>query len=554
LSKRPRLVVQALRRQPCRSGLQALGVSVRRSSIDTMAGGMSCRIPARFRRISGERLVLKRSLVWGLLIFAAASALVPECRAQGWSVTPHASIYQSYTSNASLNPSGQENSDFFTTVSPSVEIRGDTPRIKLSLDYSLEGIAYLQNSDLDQIRNNLNFVSTVILVPELLFVDGAASIAQVPTNGQSPVSSSPLASGTNLQTAYVYNLSPYVKHHFGTFADGELRYTFNQIFASNESGGSSGGSVAGSSQLSNSTTNRVSLTAVSGTQFTQFLWVVVADGADTSFAGDNPDTSSRLLEGSAEYRLDREFGLLASVGFEKTSDSTFFPESEPDGPIGSIGIKYTPSERTSLIVNLNHRYNLNFFTGSGTYQIGPQTELRSNYTDQVFTSSQSQFFNDVSFMTTDEFGNFIDSRTEQLFSLSKGTFGVENNAFRERNFDVGVYAVRGRNTFDLGGFWQKRNVYSTGEEDRAFGGAVSWKRALSRVTDFSLTARYANQEFDTGLNDEHQQLFGVGGSLVYHMNETLDGVIAANITRQLSDLQTDEFTEAVISLGLRKQF
>ena len=488
--------------------------------------------------------------VYAAFLGALVTACAGQAKAGDWTITPSVSLNESYTSNASLNPTGQEDSDFFTTLVPSLAIRGKTPRVKLSLDYSLAATAYMQNPDLDQIRNNLNFVSTLTVVPELLFLDGAASIQQVPTNGQAPVSASPFAAATNLETVYVYNVSPYVKHHFGSFADGELRYTFNQVLSNGN--GSSGGSL-GSVNLSNSTTNRVTLTAVSGNKFKNLLWVVVADGADTTFASDN-DTSSRLLQASAEYRLNREFGLLGSVGFEKLTDPTFFPESEPDGPIGSVGIKYTPGAHTSLVVNANHRYNNNFLTGSGTYQIGPMTSLHADYTDQVFTSSQSQFFGNVSFLTTDEFGNFIDSRTEQLFSLSKDDFGVENDAFRERNFDFGIHAVRGRNTFDASAFWQQRNVFATGEQDTAVGGAVGWKRQLSRITEMSLAARYSNQQFNGGLSDDHQQVFGVGGSFVYHMNESLDGVLTLNYTRQLADVSTNDFSETVISLGLQKRF
>ncbi len=487
----------------------------------------------------------------GLLVVAWAVFWTVGARAEDWIITPRVSLYGSYTSNASLNPTGHGNSDFFTTLVPSVGIRGDTARLKLNLDYSLAAIAYAENSDLDQLRNSLNFVSTLTLVPELLFLDGAASVQQLPINGQAPVSVSPLAASTNLETVSVYNFSPYIKKHFGTFADTELRYTFNQVFASE---GSTGGAVTTTNSLSNSTTNRLTLTAVSGSQFTRLLWLVVADGAESSFTGDNPDTFSRLIQASGEYRLNREVGVLGSVGYERIADPTFFPESEPDGPIGSVGVKYTPSDRTSLILNMNHRYNSNFVTGSANYLVGPQTEVRSSYTEQVFTSSQSQFSNNLSFLTTDEFGNFVDSRTEQLFSLSNNAFGVQNGALRQRNFDIGFHAVRGRNTFDADAYWRDQRIFDTGEVDSAVGGGLSWGRALTPVAKLNLTARYINEKFGTTPTEDKVQLFGLGGSLVYQLNDTLDGVFAVNVTRQLADIPTDEFTETVLSVGLQKQF
>ncbi len=472
-------------------------------------------------------------------------------RAQDWKITPSVSLYESFTSNADLNPIGQGNPDFFTTLVPAISISGNTARLKLNLNYSLAAIAYASNSDLDQLRNNLNFASTLTLVPDLLFVDGLASIQQVPTNGLLPVSSSPLAASTNLDTVGVYAFSPYMKNHIGSFADSEFRYSFSQVVPIS----STGVSPIGTTPLSTATSNRLTETLVSGSEFTRLLWNVVADGDNTTFTGGDPDTFSRLLQASGEYRLNREVGLLASVGYERISDPTFFPEPEPDGPIGSIGVKYTPSPRTSLIVNLNHRYNSNFVSGSGSYLISPQSEVRASYTNQVFTSSQSLFANNLSFLTTDEFGNFIDSRTEQLFSLAGTSFGSESEAFRQRNFGLGFHSVRGRNTYNAGVYWQDRDVFSTGEVDTAWGGALSWGRALSPVTDLTLGLRYANQQFDVPMGQsDHQQLVGVGGSFVYHLNDTLDGVLTLNYTRQYANVPASSYEETVLSVGLQKRF
>jgi uncharacterized protein (PEP-CTERM system associated) len=485
------------------------------------------------------------------VLFAAATIVVgTPCRAGDWTITPSASLYESYTSNAQLNPLGQGEADFFTTLVPAIGIRGDTPAIKLNFDYSLAAIAYINNSNLDQVRNNLNLVSTATVIPELLFIDGSASIQQVPSNGQLPVSSSPLAAATNLQTVGTYTISPFVKNHFANFADSEFRYSFNQVLT--------GGSVAvspGQTEVSNSMSNRLTETLISGTDFTRLLWTVVGDADNTTFTGNSPSTFSRLLQATGEYRLDREVGLLGSVGYERISDPTFAPDPEPDGPIGSVGVKYTPGPRTSLVVNLNHRYNANFVTGSASYLLGPDSRVRANYTDQVYTSSQSLFSSNLDFLETDQFGNFIDSRTQQLFSLASTNFGLSGDAFRQRNFGVDFHVVDGRNVFDLGGYWQERNVFQTGENDTAGGGAFSWGRALSPSTNVNLTVRYANENFDIPFQEaDHVQLAGLGGSLIYHLTDTVDGVLLLNYTRQFSDIPTNAFEETVVSLGLTKRF
>jgi uncharacterized protein (PEP-CTERM system associated) len=486
-----------------------------------------------------------------LLVVGIALSALPS-RAADWTIKPSIAFYGSYTSNAELAPLGQGEPDFFTTLVPAIDVRADTARLKLDLNYSLAAIAYADHSDLNQLRNNLNFTSTLTLLPELLFVDGAASVQQVPINGQLATSASPLAATNNEDTVAVYAISPHMKNHFGSFADSEFRYTFSQVFAGAAGGESFASSIT---QLSNSTSNRLTETLVSGEEFKRLLWTVVADGQNTSYtSGASPATQSRLAQASEEYRLNRQIGLLGSVGYERISDPTFFPEPEPDGPIGSVGVKYTPSPRTSLVMNLNHRYNSNYVTGSGSYLISPKTRIRADYTDQVYTSSQTLYTNNLSFLTTDEFGNFIDARTEQLFNLASTSFGVQNTAFRLKTFGIGFHAESGRDKYDAGAYWQNRNVFSTGENDTAIGGALSWGHELSPVTDLSVTLRYANEDFEEPLRTNHLQLVGLGGTLVYQLNDTVDGILALNFTRQFSDNPTSEFVETVISLGLQKRF
>jgi len=122
---------------------------------------------------------------------------------------------------------------------------------------------------------------------------------------------------------------------------------------------------------------------------------------------------------------------------------------------------------------------------------------------------------------------------------------------------MGFHAVRGRNTFDLGGYWQERNVFLTGEDDTAFGASAGWTRVLTPNANMSLSLRYADELLDIppgqGQSD-HLQLIGGGGSFVYHLNDTVDGVLTLNYTRQFSEIPANNYGEGVMSVGLQKRF
>jgi uncharacterized protein (PEP-CTERM system associated) len=464
-----------------------------------------------------------------------------------WKFTPGVAAYGSYTSNATLAPPGQAKSDFFADLTPSIGITGNTSRLKFNLDYSLEAIGYAQETGLSELRNHLDLVTTATLAPDLLYVDGRAIVQQYPSIAQRPVSGSALAASSNLETVTSLSLSPYIRHHFGNFAESELRYTLNQ--------GTGGG-------IPDSLTNRLTGTLISGSQFKRLLWTLRADGASTIYSGSGtsstgastgsrPNSSSALGLADVEYRLNRTYGLLASVGYEVIDDPTL--TDQPNGPIGSVGVRWTPGPRTSVVLNLNHRFDDTFVSGDASYLLTPRARITASYTEQIVTS-QTLFANDLSFLVTDEFGNFIDARTAQLFSLGGSNFGLETDAFKLKSFNAGLHGAQGRNTFDAIGYYETRDVESTGEFDRAVGGALNWGRELSRLTTLNLTLRYRDTTFDVPGAPDHQQLVGAGASLVYHMNETLDGIGAVNYTRQFADIPDNEFSELIVSFGLAKHF
>jgi hypothetical protein len=201
----------------------------------------------------------------------------------------------------------------------------------------------------------------------------------------------------------------------------------------------------------------------------------------------------------------------------------------------------------------NHRYDSDFVTGDATYIIDSQSRIAAGYTERVETS-QLNFVNNLGFLQRDQFGNFIDSRTERLFHLGDANFGLEDNAFRFRAFNLSMHILRGRNTWDAIAYHERRDIDALDEHDTAAGGSVSWGHRLDELTTFGLTARYRYERFDDDSGIDHIQLLGAGATLTENLNENLDAVLAVNLTKQLADTEDDRFIETVISMGLIKRF
>jgi uncharacterized protein (PEP-CTERM system associated) len=453
--------------------------------------------------------------------------------AQDWKITPQISIFQSFTSNARLDPPGKEKSDLFTTASPGIDIHRESPMLNLDLSYALDAIGYVREEELSELRNRLQFVSAATIAPELLFLDARAAILQQPSDSRRAGSGSALAGSIDLETVKTYNISPYLLYHFGSLADSEIRYLFNQTY---------------SDDLADSTAHRIDVGLTSGSRFSRIHTTLQLTGEEISASR---DISTRVAELSAEYRLSREVGLLGSVGYERIEDPTL--DDEPDGPIGSAGIQLNPGPRSSVTLLYQHRFDSDFFSGDVRYVIGPRTWFDASYSESIETSN-SLFADNLEFLTRDEFGNYVDSRTARLFSLDDTGFGLEENAFRIRAFDVGLHLVRGRNTLDLAAYYERRDTDATDEEETAVGGAFNWQRQISPLSRLDFTVRYRHMEFDNDSQDDTIRMMGAGASLIHSLNENLDAVLAVNYLRQLADQREDEFSEAVVSVGLTKSF
>ncbi|WP_119302655.1 TIGR03016 family PEP-CTERM system-associated outer membrane protein [Dongia deserti] len=453
--------------------------------------------------------------------------------ANDWEIKPSVSAFESFTSNARLDPPGEEKADFVTTVSPALDVHREGPRLTIDLNYALDAVGYVEEQELSELRNRLALHSNATLVPEMLFLDASAAITQVPESNERPTSSSLLTASTNLDTIYTYRISPSIHNHFGTFADSGLGYAFSQVF---------------SDELPDTTIHTVEGSLLSGSRFSRFLWAL---NANAQHGSGSRDVESVFAAASAEYPINGTISLFGSAGYEQISDSSL--DEEPDGPIGSAGVRLSPGPRSVIEVLYNHRFESDFVTGRASYLLGPDSRIDFSYTEQLQTS-QSAFSENLGFLRRDEFGNFVDARTERLFRLGDDTFSLEDNAFRLRAFNASLHLVRGRNTWDAIAYHERRDIDALDEQDTAIGGSANWGHRLSPVATLNLTARFRYESFDRPSGTEHQHLVGAAVSMVRNLSETLDAVFTVNFARQFADDSDDEFVEAVVSMGLLKHF
>ncbi|MGH6916750.1 MAG: TIGR03016 family PEP-CTERM system-associated outer membrane protein, partial [Geminicoccaceae bacterium] len=198
--------------------------------------------------------MVERGGTWIAVAFLAAvtagsASAAPQLR-------PWLLIEQEFSDNVDLDPGDDRRSAFVSHVTPGLSFRGNTSRFQGGFDGAVR-TRYTTAGDDEGFRVDptLTGEGEVQLVPGYLFLEGQASISQQVLNNAAAQTEA------NQDTVQVYRLSPLLRHRFGGFAIGELRYTLGQF-------------LVDSDQASDTTAHTGQATLASGHDFDRVRWAL----------------------------------------------------------------------------------------------------------------------------------------------------------------------------------------------------------------------------------------------------------------------------------------
>ena len=117
----------------------------------------------------GIRLHRGALLVSVCLVFAGAA------QAADWRLTPRFSAQETFSDNIDLDPDGEENSDFVTSLNGGLSLRGTGRRLNVSLDYNLQALRYKNSTEEDGINHQLQALADAELLEQVLFLEARAT-------------------------------------------------------------------------------------------------------------------------------------------------------------------------------------------------------------------------------------------------------------------------------------------------------------------------------------------------------------------------------------------
>ena len=470
--------------------------------------------------------------VIGYFVVSSIMGLPGIALAAQWHVNSGVSVSERYSDNDNRSATDKE-SEFVTVVSPDVSLAGSGGG---KIDYDvLAAITHHESSDgKDSTNPRLSANANAELVDQIFFFDVSSVINQnrvdpFRSSGDDDVSRS---RSDNVTTTYSYTLSPYLVGRINSFADMQLRYSYDEQWNSD-------------SDVSDSSRQAVSFNLNSGRDFAIFDWGLVGNysktDTDDSDGGQSNDDELKSADLHLGYRINRKLRLRGSVGREWNDFDSV--HSDVDGKRWDFGATWTPNKRTTIDIGYGER----FFGNTPTVDISYRRKK------SVFTASYVKELTDARTLRSeqglfdeDPFGNPIDPITgDPIFAYpDDGQIVDERVSFS--------WSRQGkRTTLTWSGDHSTQQPQSSREEVVFISSSLELSRRLTSKLSFDTSVDWENQENEL---DEEFETWRFNMGLSRPLGSKSNISLRYTYTDRDSDLPDDGYEENRVILNYRINF
>ncbi|MDR3369905.1 TIGR03016 family PEP-CTERM system-associated outer membrane protein [Rhodoferax sp.] len=360
---------------------------------------------------------------------------------QGVSIVPRVSVTETLTNNVALSSSATAQSDQVTEISPGVRINIEGPRLKTYFDYSLDHVDYAQGSAASRNLNALSTFGSLEAVENWAFIDFSGNISQQAISAFGTQSNNNTAINTNSTEVATYNLSPYVKGHFGDFANYEARVSRSV---------SSSDSATASNTASTNSVVKVSNTSA----FRSLGWSADVSRQQVSYSAGRATEDDNYSLGLT-YAITPQINVSANGGQESNNYTSLDKQSYNTS---SVGMNWSPSQNTKLSAltgkrSFGNTHNLSFehrtartqwrFSDSKDVSVNPNQNGLDNSAYQQASNLYSAIADPV------ERARLIDEYVRNNSLTANGFLTSAVSLQRSQNLSFALLGIRDTLTFLL---------------------------------------------------------------------------------------------------------
>ncbi len=503
----------------------------------------------------------------------------------GWTFVPRIGFEEALTDNV-LQVHSPMRWDLTTSVSPGIQISGNTQRTQLRLDYAPVLIMNARTGSQNALNQQLNTNASIVAIEELAFLDlravsgvqsargaagGSGSIGASDSGGISAGSTTGLGTTRQpgvsqqdtVQTVSV-GISPYLLKKFRDYGTVRLGYSVNMSQSTAATGFNyvpfpTGG---GARKLMS---NEQTFEYKSGdflNDFQDVLNVDLTQSTSTSTLGGvgsisvaaQKSTSTReIISDSVNYAISHSLTLTVSAGHEKIVYSGSNAQTIDD-MTWSFGGTYTPNQNSSITVSYGHQQGSDSLSFNGHYQLTPRTTITATYSDTLGTQLEN-LQQQLNRGTVSATGSFVNAQTGgQLFGATNAA-PIQGGVFHFKTLTATMTTQLNRDTISL--TLNTSNQVSTGgaasqqSSSQTNGLIMQWTHELRADLRWTTSASYNT---NAGGTLGTSQTFAFNSGLLYTINEKLQASARYTYFRSTSSSTQLNLFEDIFVVGITKSF
>jgi len=470
-------------------------------------------------------------------VFLLAAGAGPVA-AGNWTITPRATVSETYSDNVGLAASGAERNDFITDANAGVSVHGAGRRLTLDADYNVQRVQHLRVSSANATNQQWQVGGEAEVLKKIGFLEFRTTMSQENTSNIGRTSDSNLNSGAR-NDVLTFQISPVVRHRFGRYADTEFRLTYDRVQNDNGTSSSSSNSWRGESRIT------------SGSAFPRFPWTLAVNRRKTN--NTNGTTSTfQTIDGRVSYVLTKRWTLDGGVGIDANDFATSGSDRQ-DGVRWRVGATFTPSLRTRVSGGYEHRPFDNSFFFDLSHR-SRRTRWVASYSEEVTTSRQQQLQR-VIVPLQDPFGQPIeDPVTGDPATVPLDFVVPTDETIVAKTFNATMAVTGRRTTATVSLARSDRSFQITNDTETQTHASVSVTRTLSRRLSLNggLTWRLTTPRTGTGSGDETRWMLDAG--LSYQVARRANGRLSYRYTKQEDEAGASDFSENQIAASVNLRF
>ena len=413
-------------------------------------------------------------------------------QAADWKLTTGINVGETYSNNIALAPSGSEQSDWVTEITPNFSAVKTGARFKADIHYAMQNLFYARDSSRNQTYHQLDALTNTELWRNEVFLDASANIRQVATSILGAKGVDNINATGNNSSVRTFTLSPYWLHRFGSTANLNARYSVTNVsYADNNA----------ASSLNTNTT----LSLASGTAFAVMPWALNYSDRKVDYSV-QPDVEFKSTSATLGYVISPQIMVNGTLGYEQ--DSYVYTGSKPQGRFWNVNLTWAVSPRTKVEGGLgNHYYGNTKFLAFTTH--GGFSEWRVDYNEGVTTSNSLAAQSGIA-------GLNIVNGVFDLYTYNANI--VTNLVFLNKRFGTAFNWKKGRNELSLAAYHATQTTNLDQTTSAAVTGVTTGTTSSAALDPFIYTASLRRLGFNA--NAKHAFTPLVSGTLTLMLSRT----------------------------------